>query len=414
MKSAMTSRERVRKAINFEEPDRVPIDIGGSIISGIHIDEYCEIVRHLGIDSLPPKLSEQYMMVTRNDEMMMRWLHCDVIHLENPSMNWGYKNKDWKIWRTYKGNDVLVPGQFNAVEKDNYLYLYDSDNNKAAYMDKGGSYFDKIIRKSNAESIEFADIAKWKQSLPLYTDEELRELETKAKFYYEHTDYSILGGSCRGQIGTFGLYAGHTLEEWLIILLTEKEYAFEVMSASVDRAIENYKLYLDAVGKYIDVTLVSTMDYGTQKCEMFNPEIFKELYAPNYKRINDFIHKYGNVKTLFHCCGSIANIMEYMIDSGVDILNPVQTSAENMDPQYLKDKFGGRIVFWGGGADTQHVMPNAMPEEVKEHVKDRIKIFAPGGGFVFTQIHNLQQGIPFENIAAMIESVLEFGNYPII
>jgi uroporphyrinogen decarboxylase len=130
--------------------------------------------------------------------------------------------------------------------------------------------------------------------------------------------------------------------------------------------------------------------------------------------MTDFIHKNSSVKVMLHSCGSIYNIIEYIIQAGIDILNPVQTNTANMEPERLKEKFGSRIVFWGGGADTQSVLPFGTPEEVRKHVKERISIFAPGGGFVFTPIHNLQYGVPMANIDAMIGAVLEYGSYPII
>jgi len=196
--------------------------------------------------------------------------------------------------------------------------------------------------------------------------------------------------------------------------MTEEDYVCDVLNAYADRAIENYELYLDAVGRYIDIVVVTGMDYGTQKSELFNPAVFEKLYVPALKRINDYIHKKTPlVKTFMHCCGSIMRMIPYFIDAGIDILNPVQTSASNMDPASIKDRFGGKITFLGGGADTQQVLPYVTPEEVRLHVKERISIFAPGGGFIFAPEHNLQLGVPPENIEAMVSAALEFGKYPV-
>jgi len=385
------------------------------MFTGLHMDLYCEIAGYLGLDLIPPKVYEQFMMVARCDDDMIRWLQSDIIQLENPSVTWGYKNENWKPWRSTRNNSVLVPGEFDVREEDDRFYLYDRDQNKVAFMSKEGLYFDKYTRMSDLDNLEFIDISKWKSTLPLFSDDELSELQKKAKFYYDYTDYSILGMANRGQLGSFSNFAGHPIEEWLYLTVVEKDYAFDVHNAYAERAIENYELYLEAVGNYIDIVVVTGMDYGTQKSELFSPSVYEELYVPALKRINNFIHKKKpSVKTFMHCCGSIMNLIQYFIDAGIDVLNPIQTSAANMDPFTIKERFGGKITFLGGGADTQKTLPYTTPEEVRRHVEERIKIFAPGGGFIFAQEHNLQLGVPVKNIEAMVSAALEFGKYPII
>jgi uroporphyrinogen decarboxylase len=261
--------------------------------------------------------------------------------------------------------------------------------------------------------LTFADPEEWKKSIPLYSDEELNILEKRAKALYENTDFSICGTFLKGGLGTNALFAGHTVCDWLCILISEKKYAAEILRATAERAVENISLYLEAVGKYIDTILLSGTDFGSQKSEIFKPEIFSELHMPNYKLMTDYIHENSNVKVIMHSCGSIFNIIEYIIQAGIDILNPVQTNTANMQPEILKKKFGSRIVFWGGGADTQTVLPYGTSDEVREHVRQRINTFAPGGGFVFTPIHNLQYGVPVVNIIEMINTVIKYGSYPI-
>lgn len=155
------------------------------------------------------------------------------------------------------------------------------------------------------------------------------------------------------------------------------------------------------------------MDFGTQRVEFFRPEIWHDLFLPRYKMVNDYIHKNSRAKTFIHSCGSIYNIIEYIIAAGFDILNPVQITAGNMGAARLKEKFGGRIVFWGGGVDTQTVLPFGTEDEVREQVKERIKIFAPGGGFVFNPTHCIQYGVPPKNLLAAADTAYEYGTYPI-
>jgi uroporphyrinogen decarboxylase len=410
----MLSRERVRKAINFEEPDRVPIDFGGSRVTGIHVDEYCDLAKHFGLDVLPPKVYDVWQMLAKPDIIFSKCLKSDVVVLDNPVEAFGLRNTDWKIWRTNKDNDVLISGDFNPVrDEKGYLHITDSNGSHIAQMAPGGLYFDLECSTEMTGKYNFMDPEKWKKSIPLYTDKELEILEKRASALYENTDFSICGTFLKGGLGTNALFAGHTICDWLCILISEKNYAAEILRATAERAVENISLYLDATGKYIDTILLSGTDYGTQKGELFRPEIFRDLHMPNYKLMCDYIHKNSNVKVMMHSCGSILNIIEYIIQAGIDILNPVQTSTANMDPAVLKEKFGKRIVFWGGGADTQAVLPFGTPQEVAEHIKERLSIFAPGGGFVFTPIHNLQYGVPVENINAMIDTLLEYGAYPL-
>jgi len=210
---------------------------------------------------------------------------------------------------------------------------------------------------------------------------------------------------------TSGLLAGHTFTDWMCLLVTEKEYVYSILQATAERNIENLKLYFEAVGDCIDTVLISTTDYGTQHGELINPQIFKELYLPNMKRVNDFVHSQGRIKTMYHTCGSVRNLIGYFIQAGVDILNPLQVNTANMDPTELKREFGGRIVFWGGGVDTQTTYQFGTAEDVRKEVCERIEVFAPGGGFVFSPSHNTQYGVPPENIVAMADAAVEHGSY---
>jgi uroporphyrinogen-III decarboxylase len=204
-----------------------------------------------------------------------------------------------------------------------------------------------------------------------------------------------------------------SIPEWLVLLVSEPDYVRELMELGAEIAIENLMLYWEAIGDDIDIVHLDGQDFGTQNREMFSPALFETLYEPCYRAQCDWIHQNTPWKTAKHCCGSIPNLIEPMIRAGIDILNPVQTSAAGMDARWLKDTFGDRITFWGGGVDTQRILPFATPEEVYDHVVERLRIFAPGGGFVWSAVHNIQYPVPPENIAAAVEAVHDFGRYPI-
>lgn len=410
----MTSRERVRKAISHQEPDRVPIDIGGTKIIGIHIDEYIKISKYLGIDAELPRCYEQFQMLAHVEEPVRRWLHGDVIQLENLTETWGYKNQDWKIWENTAGNKILMPGQFAyRTDAEGNIQLLDASGKHAATMAATGGYFERLPNPpvDFTTDFVFADIEKFRKSIPIYSDEELKILEKRAKLMYETTDYSIHGGALKGKLGTTGVFAGHYFTEWLCILAAEPEYAGELLEAAADAAVENISLYLQAVGKYIDTILISTTDFGTQTGELFSPEIFHDLYMPNYKKMCEYVHKNSDVKTMFHSCGSIRNIIPYFIEAGCDILNPIQANSYRMDPGELKKEFGDQLVFWGAGVDSQTVYPSGDAQMVRNQVKERLEILMPGGGCVFSPIHNTQYDVPVENIEAFVQTVLTYGKY---
>jgi uroporphyrinogen-III decarboxylase len=167
------------------------------------------------------------------------------------------------------------------------------------------------------------------------------------------------------------------------------------------------------VGDRIAVIFISGTDFGTQRGEFISPDLYRELYLPFHKQINNWVHANTNWKTFFHTCGSIYHLIPSFIEAGVDVLNPVQCSAANMEPHRLKQEFGDKVVFWGGGVDTQKTLPFGTPDEVRQEVAERIRIFAPGGGYVFNSIHNIQAKTPVENVLAMFESAREHGRYPI-
>ncbi|MBQ4061895.1 MAG: hypothetical protein IJD14_03470, partial [Christensenellaceae bacterium] len=393
----MTSRERVVKAINHIEPDRVPVDIGGSFVTGIHMDEYCEIVKNLGLSLLPPRLMDQFLMVVEADIPVLKWLGSDVVGIENLYHNFGIANKDWHTWTTNRGNTVLIPGGMQPFkDKDGYTYIRDAKGEVCARMAPSGDYMDKTVDMTMSEEFVLADPDKWRKSLPLMTDEELRLYEKRASFFYNYTDYAVNGSFCSMNLWTFSPLAGHNFTDWVCLVSLEPEYVESILHATVDWMLENLKMYLEATGKYLETIVISTADFGSQKCELINPDSFHDLYIPAYKRLNDYVHNTVRAKTFFHSCGSVRNIIPYMIEAGVDILNPVQTTAGGMDAKELKTEFGDKIVFWGGGADSQNTLPNGTPEDVRREVKERLDIFKPGGGYVFTQVHNLQCDVPFE------------------
>jgi len=406
----MTARERVMAACNFQKTDRIPIDIGGTQVSGIHVDEYCELLKALGI-SETPTVYEQLEMLARVNDSVRKRLHSDVIPLENPSMSFGLKNSNWKLWKTTKGNVCYMPGDFNPTQdEEGGWWLYRKDGSPIAHMPKNGLYFDFADKTTLSSDISWMDPKAFRETIAIYNDDELRMLEKKAKELYETTEYAVVAEFAQCKYGSMTrTFAGLSPTDWLCMLITEPEYIESILDVAMEQALLNAELFLQAVGSNVDIFTISAIDFGSQRMEVFNPEIWKNIYMPRYRKVNDFIHDNApGKKTFIHTCGCVRHMLPHIIEAGFDILNPVQLTAENMDAQELVDEFGGKIVFWGGGIDTQTVLPFGTPEEVAAQVKERLEIFSQKGGYIFNPVHCIQYGVPIDNLLAAADIAYNF------
>jgi uroporphyrinogen decarboxylase len=251
------------------------------------------------------------------------------------------------------------------------------------------------------------DIENW--DIPQLSDEALAETAARAKWMFENTDYAILAMSNGGMLGIGQAMRGW--EQFMVDLMADPEFAVALIEQAVRAYMRDLKRLFDAAGDYIQVVVFAD-DLGTQSGLQVSPETYRRIILPAQKALFGYSKQLRpDVFVFLHCCGSCYDLIPDLIDAGVDILNPVQTSAAKMDPKVLKREFGKSITFWGGGCDTQSVLPFATPDQIREHVKERMEIFAPGGGFVFNQVHNIQANTPPANVAAMLEAAHEFGCY---
>ncbi len=408
----MTSRERVLKAVNFEQPDRVPIDLGAIRASGINAVVYHELKKRMGIE-LPTRIHDTMQILAELDMEVLNRLHVDVLPLEPMTARWARQEASAGVRKTlFCGLDVYFPPRTEIEEqRDGSWILKGPDGGDIARMPKDGFYFD-FIRPTMADTRINPDAFRPSDTV---AEEELRELEEHGRFLYENTDKALLGwGASISLVGLSALLSDNitqgSLDEWLCMLMTEKETAHEMMSRYVEATIKRIQLYHQAVGDFCFAWGVASDDAGTQNAELLSPDLFREMIKPHYKRLCEWVHAHTGWKTYLHSCGSIYRFIPEWIDAGIDILNPVQIAAANMTPERLMKDFAGKIVFWGGGCDTQKVLPFGSPEEVRRHVRRNIELFSAGdGGFVFAQVHNIQQDVPVENVEAMFEAAHEFG-----
>jgi hypothetical protein len=419
----MTSKERVAAAIRHRSPDRVPIDFGSTAVTGIHVACVAALRDHYGLDRRLVKVHEPYQMLGLVEEDLQQAMGLDVDAVFPCNTMFGFPAADWKNWRTHQGLEVLVPGDFNTTTDTNGDSLIYPEGDLAAppsaRMPANGYFFDTIVRQEPIVEEH------------LNPEDNLEEFEPIAAEDVASLSADVEAASARGRavMATFGGTAFgdialvpapflkhpkgiRDITEWYMSTSSRREYVHAIFSRQCEIGLQNLAAIHAAIGDRIDTVFLCGTDFGTQTGTFCSVKTFRDLWFPYYRQVNDWIHAHTSWKTFKHSCGSVDRFIPSFIESGFDILNPVQCSAANMEAEHLKADYGDRIVFWGGGIDTQKVLPFGTPEEVRKQVIERCRVFSKGGGFVFNSIHNLQAGTPVENIVAMIDAVHEFNGAP--
>ncbi len=382
----MNSRERVMRALNHQEPDRVPIDLGATIVSSIVKTSYVDLKRHLGMPLEEIKMLDYIQQLPYVDSALLERFGVDFRLVQLPA--------------------ATAPG-LQIFEDGKYYAFVDRWGSKLHMPKDGGLYFDWVDFPIKEPSLQALDDYQWPRPDPPELNAQLGE---QAKQLYENTDYALVGSGVIGG-GIFEQPARVMgLEKFLMALVSERTFADRLMEQITDIYIESCNCYLDHVGKYIQV-FTYWDDVNTQNGWMVSPEIYRAMVKPKERRLVEAIKKKTDAKIFFHGCGAVFDLIPDLIDVGFDIINPVQVAARGMDTKRLKQAYGKDIVFWGGGADTQRVLPFGAPAEVAAEAKRRIDDLAPGGGFVFAPIHNVQAFVPPENIVTMFDTALEYGRY---
>jgi hypothetical protein len=416
----MSSRKRLQNALSFKTPDQVPLDFGGTAVTGIHVRVVEGLRNHFGLESKPVKVIEPYQMLGEIDSELMNRLGVDVIGLYGKKNMFGVNSENWKEYKTWWGQIVLVHEDINTIEDDKGdLYTYpegDRSVEPSAVMPKGSYFFNAIIRQKPIQENRLNPEDNLEEYAPV-SDEELNWFESRC-IHLEKTGKGIIASFGGTGLGDIALVPGlqlkdpkgiRDIQEWYMLTIVRQDYIHEVFDKQTDIAIENLDKIHQKIGNRIDAIFICGTDFGTQSGQFCSPETFNHLYKPYYKKVNDWVHHNTTWKTFKHSCGAIIPFMESFIDAGFDIINPVQINAQNMDPIRLKKQYGERITFWGGGVDTQHTLPFGSPEEVKNQVIQNCEILGRDGGFVFNTVHNIQANVPINNVAAMLNGLHEFN-----
>lgn len=423
----ISSRERVSLALQHREPDRVPLDLGASAVTGMQVNIVYRLRQALGLapPGTPVKVVEPYQMLGEIAPDLMRALGVDVVGLGGLKTLFGFKNEGWKSWTTFDGTPVLIPDAFNTEPEPNGDILMYPEGDRSAppsgRMPKGGWYFDTIVRQPPVDD-EHLNVEDNLEEFGPISDETLEHFRREAERLYTATDKAILanfGGTAFGDIALVPApWLKHPkgirdVAEWYISTVTRRKYIYELFDRQCEIALANLEKIYQVVGNRVTAVFVTGTDFGTQDSTFISPETYRELYQPFHRRVNDWVHQHTTWKTFIHSCGSVRSLIDGFIEAGFDILNPVQCSAAHMDPSELKQQYGDRITFWGGGVDTQRTFPFGKPDDVRREVHERIKIFGQRGGFVFNTVHNVQAQVPIENVLALYDTVREYGRYPL-
>ncbi len=380
----MTSRERVRKALNHESPDRVPIDFGG-FQTGIHRNAYRRLIDHMGIRDEVTILDPVQQLARPCEELLQRF-HVDTRYVlaHGPDGFDGTIRKverNGRLWHDLKDEFGVIW----SMPADHGLYMDISHHPLASAGIKDLAAYPW---PNGADPTRFTGVRKHAQTLR------------------KETPYALATG-ISGVVYEYCWYL-RGLERWFMDMIEQPEFCAALLDRTLAFWLDYLTGFMREVGDLVDVVMIGD-DLAGQSGPLFSPAFYRRVVKPRQKTLVQRIKSLTQAKIWYHTCGSCVEYIPDLLDNGIDILNPVQTSAAGMDPALLKQRYGRDMVFWGGGCDSQHVLPSATPEQVREQVRRNMETFKPGGGYVFNSIHNIQADVPPENIVALFDAAYEYG-----
>jgi len=382
----MTSRERVLKALNHEDPDRVPIDLGG-FQTGIHRDAYRDLIAHLGYKEDIVILDAVQQIVKPSERVLERFrVDTRYVCAQAPE---GYKGG---IVQNRRG------GRLWHDLRDEFGVVWSMPDDEPNYMDIS------LHPLAGATTADLADYPFPNGADPT----RFRGVREEALRLHRETPYALCTG-ISGVVYEICWYL-RGLERWFEDLLERPEFCEALLDRILGYWLDFETGFMKAVGDIVDVVMIGD-DLAGQEGPLFSPGLYRRLVKPRQKRLVRHLKSLTRAKIWYHTCGDASALLPDLIDNGIDILNPVQVGLKGMDPQSLKTRFGRNLTFWGGGIDAQHVLPFAAPAGVREAVRANIEAFKPGGGYIFNNVHNIQKGVPPENIVALFDAAFEFGRY---
>lgn len=405
----MTSRERVLIALNHREPDRVPIDFSGHRSSGIAALLYPKLREYLGLPPRPVRVYDPVQQLAIVDDDVLERFGIDTIEL---GRGFALHDEDWADWVLPDGTPCEIP-IWALPERENKRWVIRSKSGRiVAQMPDGAIYFEQtyypFLEMDNLDAIAEAQAeAMWTAVAsppgPLVEgpsgDALFREGAKKLRGMTQRAILGLFGGNLL-EMGQF-LYRN---DGFLLLLAENPDRAHAFLDRIVEMHMKNLEHFLGIVGEYIDIILFGD-DLGMQSGPQISPAMYREFFKPRHKLMWERAKQLASVKVMLHCCGGVRELLPDLIDAGLDAINPVQISCGGMDVSALKAEFGSEMVFWGGGCDTQRILPQATPEEIQAHVAHQVNILKQGGGFVFQQVHNILADVSPESVVAMFDAV---------
>ena len=405
------SRERVLAAINHREPDRVPIDLGGHRSSGIMAIAYKKLKEHLGITSGDIYVYDFVQQLAIIEPEVLDRFGVDTVEL---GRGFALAQGDWRDWVLPDGTPCKIPAFIHPRKVGDDWQVHHRDGTLMAIQKQGCLYFEQTcFPLAETADSSFDDLATPMEKVmwsslgtppaPIAYDQEgLMKLAAGARALRASTDRAIIGlfGGNLFEIGQF-LFRN---DNFFLLLAGEPARAHRFLDQTVEMHLANLARFLSAVGPYIDI-IVFGDDLGMQTGPQISPRMYREFFQPRHRVLWGTAKKLANVKVMLHSCGGLYPLLPALIEAGLDMTNPVQTTCQDMEPERLKREFGRDICFWGGGCNTRDVLANGSVSEVAEDVRRRVAVLAPGGGFVFQQIHNVMADVPPENVVAMMDAV---------
>lgn len=410
----MTSRERILAAVNHKEPDRVPIDHGSMRSTGIMAIAYNRLKAHLGIAAGPTKVYDLIQQLAQPDEWYLDRFRVDAVDLGRTFD----APENWRPWTLPDGSDAVVPTWFQPDCVDGDLIFRGPDGTALGRMPEGALYFDQCIWPLSGEdgldnyeplADKMAQVIWASMPSPPYdkplTDERIEEIAAAAKRLYEETDYAIsLAVGCNLFEWSQFLFG---MENLYVYMGAKKKKLGKFLDRLTEHHMETLRRLLPKLKGYLQILVVGD-DLGMQTGPQMSPAMYRELFLPRHKKIYRYAKDLSGAHIFMHNCGGVYQLIPSLIEAGVEILNPVQTSARYMEPERLKGEFGKDLTFWGGGCDTQRVLIHGTPGEVRDDVRRRLDVWMPGGGYVFNQVHNVLADVPPENVVAMLDAAYEY------
>ncbi len=407
----MTPRERVLAALEHREPDKVPIDFSGHRSSGISAIVYPKLRELLGLEPRVPRVYDPIQQLALVEEDVLERLEVDTIELGRA---FAQEEEHWAEWTLPDGSPCFMPAWALPERADGGWVLSSARGTVLARMPDGALYFEQcywpFLERDDLDRLEEALSENMWCAIssppgPLVAGPDgLQCLRACGRQLRERTDRAIIGlfGGNLLEIGQF-LYRN---DGFLMLLAAEPKRAHAFLDRLVQIHLSNLERFLGAVGDCIDIILFGD-DLGMQSGPQISPAMYREFFKRRHALMWRRAKELADVKVMLHCCGGVRELLPDLIDAGLDAINPVQINCAGMDPAGLKRDFGARITFWGGGCDTRQVLPHGTPDDVRRHVRELIRIWRPGGGFVFQQVHNILADVPAENVVAMFETVLQ-------